>query len=123
MRLVMLGECAPFLVPVFQTLADLAGQVQLLLEPQRHGLSKGAEPHWCICQIRLKQALEFEEGFVVKADEIQIFGAEVGFVEAIVDGVDGELVIVLLASEPLFLCSRHHTTVDQQGGSRIVVIR
>jgi hypothetical protein len=42
-RFVVLGEDDALLVLAVQALADLAGQIKLLLQPKRHGLGEGLE--------------------------------------------------------------------------------
>ena len=62
------------------------------------------------------------EGLVVEADVVDLRGRQATLLEAVGDGAAGELVVVLLAGEPLFLRRRHDAAVDDQGGGRVVIV-
>ena len=98
-RLVVVGEDVPSAIPVGQTVVHLAGQMEFLLEPERHRLAKGAEPGRCVGEVGLQQPLELGERFVVKADVIELLRLQPGLVQAELDRRLGEAVVVLFTGE------------------------
>ena len=62
MRLVVLGEddAAPVLAP--ELAADLARQVELLPQPQRHRLEEGPEAAGAIGEVGLEERSNFRKG-------------------------------------------------------------
>ena len=120
MRLVVLGE--DDLAPVaWQPARDLAGQVQLLLRPQRHEPQERPEPARGEGEVRLEQPLELQERLVVEADVVERLRGNPRLVETIANRMDGEPVVVLPAGESLFLCRGHDVSVDHQCRRRVVV--
>src|SRR5262245_36062535 len=102
-RFVMRCEDQPLLVPAVETTLHLSRQVELLRQPDGHGLEKRLEALGGIRQVRFEKALELQEWLVVEADVIELISRNPRCVEAIVDGVGREPLIVVLAREPLFL--------------------
>src|SRR5690242_15486211 len=81
----------------------LAGQVELLFEPERQRLAERAIPARCKGETRFEQPFEFGERLVIEADEIEVGGSQAGFRQAVVDGVLGEPLVMLPPGKPLFL--------------------
>ena len=117
----MLGEDVPLLVALPEPFVHLSRQVQLLLQPQRHGLDEGPEAYGRVTHIRLEQALELEQRLVVETDVVQLLRLQAGMLQAVLDGVDREAVVVLLAREAFFLRGGDDLSVDDQCSRRVVV--
>jgi hypothetical protein len=110
----MVGEDTSLAKGTFESTSNLARQMELLPKPQRHRLHKGAQTARCVREVGLQQALEFQPGLVVKADVVQVIGLDSHLAQAVLDGVDGKPVIVLLACETLLLGRGRNLPVDQQ---------
>ena len=123
MRLVVLGEDEPPGVRAAQTAPQLARQIQLLAQPQRHRLEERPKPLRRVGEVGLEQALELQERLVVEADVVQLLGGHARLAQAVGDGLGGEVVVVLLAGEALFLRRGDDRAVDQQGRGGVVVER
>src|SRR6266571_772505 len=124
--LMMLGEQQPVLdVEVRPELLQFVAQQQLLkqlfLEPKRHRHAKRAEPARREGEIRLKQALEFQERLVVEGDVVELVDPHAARFEAIARGAMGKMRVVLLAAETLLLRGGQQPAVlDQTGGTVMV---
>jgi len=94
-------------VGAVQAPVELAWRVQLLAQPQRHAHQEELEAPGGVGDIGLEQPVEFQQRLVVERDEIQLLGRDPALREAEVHGVLGEVVVVLLAREALFLGRRH----------------
>src|SRR5690348_15110771 len=86
-----------------QFLADQRLHPDALANPQRNRHQKRAQPARSISQIAVQDAVEFQEGLLVKRDEIEIFGLDATGVEAVSDRIFRKSGVVLLASEPFLL--------------------
>ena len=65
----------------------------------------------------LDQALELQQRLVVKHNVIQLFKGRARRVKTILDGMDRQARVVLLARKTLFLCGRDYLPVVNQSGS------
>ena len=126
MALVMLGEqelVAP--VEIGQRTPELPAQKALLKEllanPQRDRLVERAKAARREGDVSLDQALELEKGLVVEGHEVDRFKAAAALFQTVVDGLAGEVRIVLAAREPLLLRRRHDAAVLDQRRRGIVV--
>ena len=86
---------------VLQLFADQLRDPELLLQPDRHRFGEGTEASRERGKIRGEEPLEFQERLVVESDVVQIFRCDLPRLEAVLDGLMGEPLIVLLASEAL----------------------
>ena len=112
----MVGEDVPAAV-AFEVLVHDAWQMQLLLQPQWKRLAERAIAGGDKGEIGFEQAFELADGLVVEAHVINVSRCETGIVEAEVDRVFREAVIVLLSSEP-FLPARQRRPRHRQPGRR-----
>ncbi len=96
-------------------------QVKLLLEPYRHGRQKRAKAPRRISDVRLEQALEFEQRLVVENDVIDVFEADAGFAQTVLDGAARKAGVVLAAREALLLGGGRDPAVDDQCRSTVVI--
>ncbi len=110
----MFGEHDSSLVPSIQSVSYVPADVQFLLEPEWHRLLKRSEGCWCIGQLRLEQVFEFQQRFVVETDEIDVLWRYAGFLEAVVNGMRGKSLVVLLSGEPFLLGGRNNAAVDHK---------
>src|SRR6266566_5273717 len=95
---------------------------QLLLQPQRQGLSERSETVRRKGEVGLKQTLEFQERFVVERHHVQLVWAGAGGFQARADRLMRESRIVLLAGEAFLLGSSDDLPVIHQRGRAVVVI-
>ena len=70
----------------------------------------------------LQQTFEGEQWLVVKANALEIGGADPGFLKAVSGGQHGETGIMLAARKSLFLRRRDNTAIGEQAGGRVVII-
>ena len=97
--------------------------MELGSEPEGHGHHEGTKSAGGIGEIGFEQSLEFQERLVIEADVGEIFSFEIGLLQAELDCVDGEFVIVLDASEALFLGCGDNLPVHDQRSSGVMVER
>jgi hypothetical protein len=121
-RFVVLGKDDALGVLPVQAVADQPRQVELLAQPQRHGLVEGTETGRREAEISLEQPLELEKRLVVEADEVQSGRVDPRLGQAVVDGVLRKRVVVLYAREALFLGRGHDAAVHEQRRRRVVVV-
>src|SRR6266436_8170027 len=94
---------------------------QLFPEPQRNGHGEGREPAGGEREVRLQEALEFQERLVVEDDVIHLGEAAAALSEAILDRMDGKTCVVLLSYEPFLLGGRYDTPVIDEGRRAVVI--
>ena len=124
-RLVVLGEeDLPGLADaaLLQRVLDLGRDPQLLAQPEGHGHDVRAQPLGDDREIGLEDAVELEQRLVVEDDPVELPLAHAPLRQAVADGVEGELVVMLLAGEPLFLGGGDDAPAVDQAGGRIVVV-
>src|SRR5262249_17738344 len=122
-RLVMIGEDKLALVFVLQSLAHLAAEMELLLEPERQGFPKPAKSDGSKSEVRFEEPFKLGKGFVVEADIRKVVRPQPRLGQTIVDGVVREMEIVLPAREAFFLSGGNDFAVDDQRSRRIMVER
>ena len=117
---VVLGEQdRPLVGP--QRLPDRRRHEELLLDPDRHRLAERPERPRKRRDVRGEHPLELQERLVVEADGVELLGTDAGLAQDVLDGVGGEVRVVLLAREALFLAGGHDGAVLQEGGRGVVV--
>ncbi len=84
MRFVMLRE--EHVALVVQRLANSVGDEHLLVHPDRDGGEERLEPLRREPQVRLDQAIEFQERFFVEADAVELGDVDATLGEAEGDG-------------------------------------
>src|SRR4029453_15981447 len=100
---------------------DQVGEPEFLLDPQWSALEEGRKAFRSVVEIGLEQPLELEQGLVVEAHVVELFGADAGFPQTVGDGVARESMVVLLAGEALFLRRRDDLAVDEKARGGVVV--
>jgi len=70
----MIGEDDAFAEFALEASADLAREVEFLLDPLGDGFDEGCEAGGGKGEITFEQAVEFEEGFVVEGDKVDLVG-------------------------------------------------
>jgi len=118
---VVLGEDVAALVGAVQGLVHLAGQVQLLLEPDGQAREELAESAGGVGQVGLQEAFEFEQGLLIEDDVVEVLRTRSGGLEAVVHGMGGEPAVVLDPREPLLLGGRDDLPVPHEGGGAVVI--
>ena len=121
MGLVVSGERNPLAVAGVEGAADFPGQVELGLEPERHGHHERPEAARRIGQVGFHQPVELQERLVVEHDVIQLLGGQSGFLQAVVHRVLREVVVVLDAGEAFLLGRRHDLAVFHHSSGAVVV--
>ena len=122
-RLVVGHEDVLALVRAREPLVELARHEELLLEPEGQAHQEQLEARRRVRDVGLEDAVELEERLVVEGDEVEVRSLDAGLLEAVVDRVLGERVVVLLARETLFLRGRDDPAVLHQAGRAVVVER
>src|SRR6266540_158446 len=117
--LVVLGE-EDLSVPAL-ALPDLVRQPYLVLEPDRHRAEEARDSPGSGREVRVHQPLELAERLVVEHDVREVAGRDAGLTIAVVDGVTRVAVVVLLASEALFLRSRNDLAVAKERRGAVVI--
>src|SRR5262249_21204845 len=102
-------------------LADHPGQMELVLEPKRHGLPEAPEAAGNVIEIRFDQAREFGVRLVIECDVVEITGLQSGRFQAVGDRLGGEGMIVLPPREPLFLGGGDDLSIKHHGRRAIVI--
>ena len=64
----------------------------------------------------------FAERLVVEADVVDRLGRDARLLQAVIDGVDGEALVVLLAREALFLSGGDDLAILDQRGRAVVIV-
>ena len=121
MRFVVFGEDIPALVAVLQGLVHLAGQVQLLLQPDRQTRQELAEAPRGVSQIGFQQPLEFEQGLLIEHDVVEFLRGKARGLEAVIDCVQGEAAVVLDSRESLLLSGRDDLAVAHEGRRTVMI--
>ena len=116
----MLGEQDP--PAVAQLLPDALGHPEAVRDPERHRLPERGESARGVLEVRLEEALEFQERLVVEGHVVELAGRETSGFEAIPRGASGKLRVVLLAGEALFLRRSHDLPVNEKTRGRVVVV-
>jgi hypothetical protein len=96
-------------------------EVEFFAEPGGEGIEEHTAAAWGDGEERFEEAGEFDDGFVVEDDGVELVGGEVGVEETGVDGVDGEAGIVFDAGEPFFLGGGGDDAVREEDGGGVVV--
>ena len=117
----MLGEDVALAIAPLKSAIHFPRQVELLLEPLRHGLDEGFETDRRVAQIGLEQPIELEQGLVVETDIVQIFRRQSGLLQAVLNRILREGMVMLLTRETLFLRRRHDPPIDHQSRCGVVV--
>jgi hypothetical protein len=116
---VVLGE--EDLVPRHpQPLLDQRAHPELVEQPGERGLAEQLDRPREHLQRRHQDPLELEERLLEERHVVQVVGGDPLGGEDVLDGVDRELVVVLLAREALLLGGGHDHAVAQEGGRRVV---
>src|SRR5205085_2867606 len=103
-------------------LLDLFAYPQLLAQPQRHRHQERTQAARRIINVSLKQSLKLQERLIVEGDVSHVFAFNAARLQAILDGIGGKAMIMLLARETLLLRRRHDLAVAHQTRRRVVVI-
>ena len=90
----------------WQAVPNLARHMQLLLQPQRHRLSKRSIAAGCEGEIRFDQAFELRQRFIIEPNVVQILSPQSRLLQAEFNRQFRKAVIVFLASESFFLRGR-----------------
>ena len=101
----------------------LQGDPQFLPHPEGNGHHEGGEALGGDAEVGLENAGELGDGLVVERDGVEPVGFHVAFGEAVLHRVDGEIGIVFLPGEALFLGGGHDVAVADEGGRGVVVVR
>ena len=120
MGFVVLGE--EELPVVAQLAADLALGPELAPQPEGHGLGEGGEARRGVGEVGLQDPLELQPGLVVEDDPVEVRGAQARLAQAVVDRVEGEGGVMLLAGEALLLRGGDDRAVAQQRRGGVVVV-
>ncbi|OPZ77537.1 MAG: hypothetical protein BWY77_01683 [bacterium ADurb.Bin431] len=102
-------------------LADKVGDPELFLEPEGHGHEKAAQAEWGITEIGFEDALEFEQGFLVKYDVINICNGHSGLLQAGGDSLAGKIMIVFNARKALLLGGGEDFAVLDEGCGAVMI--
>src|SRR5262249_29612918 len=94
---------------------------QFLAQPQRQRHAKRGEAGWTQGKVRFQEAFEFDERFVVKDNEVDIFQLYPPRAQAKVDCVPRIAGVELLACEALFLRGSNDAAVLDQCSSTIMI--
>ena len=121
MRLVVAAKINRSGVVAAQTLVDFSRQVQLGLQPLRHGPKKGEEPAGGNGEVSLEQALELQQWLLVENHRIQITVRDSAGFEAIANRAFRKPLIVLLPRKSFLLSCGHNLPVAHQRGRAVVV--
>ena len=97
------------------------GHPELLVEPERDGLAERVEGAREGRDVRGEHALELQQGLVVEAHRVELVDGDARLLEHVLDGPGGEVLVVLLAAEPLLLAGGHDLPVAQERGGGVVV--
>jgi hypothetical protein len=106
---------------IIQFLANEVGDPKLLFQPQWNGLYKRGERSWEGGNVGIKDPLEFQEGFVVKADVIELFGSDSPLTQAIIDGVGGKVEVMFFPREAFLRGRCDDVAVPYETGRGIVI--
>ena len=106
---------------IIQILADVVTRPQLVLQPQGYGGKKLLKTGRSDAEIGFQNALEFNEGFIVKTHIIQVGRADARRLQTIFDGAFGEIRIVSLAGKPFFLGRGNDFSVADETRGRVVI--
>ena len=90
--------------------------MKFLVQPQRYCTAEAGEAGGSVRKIGFKQAFELQERFLVEDNMIELIGHDAAFLEAVVDRVLRETVVVFLPREALFLSRSDNTPVLDEGG-------
>ena len=74
-----------------------------------------------VCDVGFEKSLEFEERLFVEDYIVEVFCADACFFEAVVNGVDGEVGVVLFPGEAFFLCSGDDVAVGDECCGTVMV--
>ena len=106
-----------------EALAKLSRRVEFLLEPEGEPHEEELEPRGRVRDVGLEQALELQERLVVEDDQVEVAFPDACFLEAVVDRVLREAIVVLLPRETLFLRGSDDFAIAHQCGGAVVIIR
>ena len=98
-------------------------QIELLLQPHRHGGEERPEPPGGVGKVGLQQTLELDQRLVVEDDVVEFLQAQSALLQAVLDGEPRETGVVLLAGEPLFLGRGEQFAVAQKRRRAVMVVR
>ena len=100
--LVVIGEDVSTLELLVEAAVHLAGRNNFCRSHRGMPAMNDLNPIGRVRQVGFEQAFEFDEGFVVEGNVVEITGADTALLQAEVDSVLGEAVIMLFARKPLF---------------------
>jgi hypothetical protein len=106
---------------VAEPAVELSRRMKLLAQPDRQTHQEQLEAAWRVREVRLEDSIELQEWFVVERHEIEVLRSDPPLGEAVLDSVPGEVGVVLLPGESLFLSRRHDATVLHEARSAVVI--
>src|SRR6266704_1041217 len=107
---------------VLELFPDQLRDPELFLQPYRHRLGKGTEPSRETGKVRGEEPLEFQERLVVEPHVVQILRCDLSRLQAVLDGLAGKPLIVLLSREaPLGGGCDQATVLNETGGGIVIV--
>jgi hypothetical protein len=99
-----------------ELVANVIGHPQFLAQPQRHRHQVRAPAARRACRVGFQQALEFDQGLLVEAHEVNLRHADARFAQAIGNCIRRKCRIVLLPCEALLLGRGNNAAVNHQTG-------
>ncbi len=121
MGFVVLCEDITAVVLVLQGLVHFPRQMELMAQPQGHSHQKLPETKRGISDVGFEEPFEFQQRLLIEDNIIKLFGSDVPGLEAILNGVYRELVIVLFSCESFLLGSGDDFTVAHKRSSAVMV--
>src|SRR5438093_9952375 len=116
----MLGE-QQWTSVVAQALSKRPLGVELLLHPERAGLKERTEAPWRDGEVSVENALEFEQGLIIEADEGKFGCLDPAGCQAVLDCPHRKSSLPLSPSEALLLGCRHDLSIAEQACGAVVV--
>jgi hypothetical protein len=97
--------------------------MELVREPERYRASDTVEAARREGEVGFEQALELQQRLFIKSDVRQLFAADSGFLQAVLDGASRKAIVVFLPGEALFLRRSDDPAVADERRGRVVIER
>jgi hypothetical protein len=121
--LVVLGEVDPLRLgktAARERLPDPGLDPELLAHPQGQGPQEGPQPRGGDREVGLEDPMELQDRLVVEGHRIRRAAPRLG--QAVADGIDREVLVVLHAGEALLLRGGDELPLVDDAGGRVVVV-
>jgi hypothetical protein len=104
-----------------QLVANDGFDPKLIAHPNRHRVDERSDAARKLIEISENEALKFRERFIIENDVVEVADLNATLAQAVADGMNGKIFVVLFAREAFFLGRGDELAIAHECGRRIMV--